>query len=243
MPTDQIKKLTSEPAIFAFLFTSLLLVKLLTPTALGTEIITIYGYMLLGAFALWYFGTKIGSEVGSVSGNTAKSMTIAGIGIFILFIIYQVFVYFFRQSSLPFSVTDAQATQTVFQTVFQSFTKFGTYDIDFTKSPLGNIFLFAIVIPLTETITISRLYGLVAKIFSIQIGDFRSHRTWALIGIIASLFMYFHLKVRGVNNNLDLAITFLFAITSLYMVGKFREIEPANYTHIGWNGMALIFGR
>lgn len=243
MPQDQIKKLTSEPAVFLFLFVSLLLVKLLTPTALGTEIITIYGYMLLGAFALWIIGKQIGSDIGKISGNTVQAMTIAGIGIVALFAIYQILVYFFRQSALPFSVTDTQATQTVFQTVFQSFTKFGSYDIDFTKSPLGNVFLFAIVIPLTETITIARIYGTAAKLTNIEVGNFRSYRTLALIGIVASLFMYFHLKVRGVNNNLDLAITFLFAIISLYMVGKYREMEAANYTHIGWNGMALLFGR
>lgn len=243
MAEDSIKKLTSEPAVFLFLFTSLLLVKLLTPTALGTEIITIYGYMLLGAFALWYFGREIGSEVRSVPGNTFQSLTTAGVAIIILFMVYQVLIYFFRQSTLPFSATEAQLSQTVFQTVFQSFTKFGSYDIDFTKSPFGNVFLFAVVIPLTETITIARMYGVGAKLTNINIGDFRSTKTWALIGMIASLFMYFHLKVRGVNNNLDLAITFLFAVITLVIVGRNKDIEAANYTHMGWNGLAVILGR
>ena len=81
-----------------------------------------------------------------------------------------------------------------------------------------------------------------AGITGIDISRF-TLKNWALIGIIAGLFMFFHLKVRGINNNVDLMMTFVFAVVSLYLVARSREMESANYLHILWNSMAVLFGK
>ena len=148
----------------------------------------------------------------------------------------------FRQSVLPLDATEQQLSQSVFQTIFQSF-KFSFGEIDFSKLPFVNHYLFGFLIPILETRTIARIYGFLGNLANINISNFKDGRNWALIALVSVLFMWFHLKVRGLNNNIDLAITLVFAIISIYLVGKFREIESANYLHIGWNGLALLLGR
>ena len=127
--------------------------------------------------------------------------------------------------------------------MFQSFTKFGELEVDFSKFTSVKYYMYGFLIPILETITLARIYGVTAKLTNINISDFRNIRNWALMILSAFLFMYFHLKVRGINNNVDLAITFIFAIITLYLVGKFREVESADYFHVGWNSLALFFGR
>ena len=54
--------------------------------------------------------------------------------------------------------------------------------------------------------------------------------------------MYFHLKVRGLNNNVDLAMTFVFGFISLILVGITKEMESANQFHVATNLLALRYG-
>lgn len=241
MVENQIRKLTSEPSIFLLIFISLLLIKLTFEKDLGTEIISIYGLMFAGDLALFLLFKE--SDVRSISGDTAQALLYAGIALVMLFALFQVVNIVFRQSILPIQATQQQLSQNVFQTVFQSFKFSSGGDIDFSKLTSIKYYLFGFLIPIIETRVIARAYGALASLTNINISDFKSSKTWALIILIASLFMYFHLKVRGLNNNIDLAITFLFAVVSLYLVGKFKEIESANYLHIGWNTLGLALGR
>ena len=237
--TNEIRKLTSEPSIFLLIFLSLLLIKLTTNRELGTEIISVYGLMLIGDYLLFNFG----SDVRSQSGNTGQSLLYAGIALVVMFGLYQGVIYALRQSILPIPATQSQLTQSVFQTVFQSMTRFGAQEVDLSGFLSFNIYLFGFLIPIMETRVIGRIYGFIAKLTNINISNFKSFRNWSLIVAVSILFMYFHLKVRGINNNIDLAITFLFAVVSLFLIGKFRELESANYTHIGWNSLSLFLGK
>lgn len=239
MAQDTIRKLTSEPAIFLLIFISLLLIKLTFEKDLGTEIITIYGTMLVGDYILWAFG----SDVKSYSGNSASALLYAGIAFGGLFILYSIVQFMFRQSILPVTATEQQLSQSIFQTVFQSFAKFSYQDIDFSKVPIVKFYLFGFLVAIQETRIIGRIYGAIARLSNVNISDFGNIKNWSIIILVSILFMFFHLKVRGVNNNIDLAMTFLFALVSLYLVGKFRELESANYLHVGWNSFALFLGR
>lgn len=239
MAENQFTRLTKEPAVFLLIFISLLLIKLTFDKELGTEIITIYATMLLGDFILFGFN----SEVRSVSGNSAQSLLYAGAGLLGLFVLYQVVQFFFRQSVLPVEASTQQLSQSIFQTVYQSTITFSGQQIDFSKFYYVKFYLFGFLIPIMETRAIGRIYGAVANLTNININNLRSLKNWALISLVSILFMYFHLKVRGANNNLDLAMTFLFAVVSLVLVSKFRELESANYLHIGWNSLALALGK
>ena len=239
MTQNQLQRLTSEPAVFLLIFISLLLIKLTTNKELGTELVSVYGLMLIGDFLLFSFGSDIESQ----SGNTAQALLYAGISLVVLFVMFQVVIYIFRQSVLPIPATEQQLTQSVFQTVFQSMKKFGTQEIDLSRFAFFNFYVFGFLVAIQETRVIGRIYGFLARLVNININNFRSVKTWALIILVSLLFMFFHLKVRGVNNNIDLAITFIFASVQLWLIGKFRELESANYMHIGWNSLALFLGR
>lgn len=234
-----IKKLTSEPAVFLLIFISLLLFRLTFNKELATDIITIFGFMLAGDFILW----SIGSEVQSVSGNSAEALLWAGGSLVVLFLLYQFVNIIFRQSILPISASEAQLSQSVFQTVYQSMINFSGVTIDFSKFAAIKMYLFGFIIPLIETRVIARIYGMLGSLTNINISNFRDPRNLGLIALISFLFMWFHLQVRGINNNIDLLMTFLFGVVSLFLIGKFREIESAAELHVGWNSLALALGR
>lgn len=241
MAQNTIRKLTSEPTVFLVIGLSLVLIVTLFNDELGTQIFKIYGAILLLDFII--FTLFQDSDVRSISGNSAQALLYAGIALVGMFVLYQFVQFMFRQSILPIEATQAQLTQSMFSTIYQSFAKFGTVDIDFSKFTIVKYYLFGFLVAIQETRLIARLYGALARLANTSISNFGSYKTWSLLMIVSGLFTLFHLKVRGVNNNIDLAMTFLFAIVSLYLVGRFREIESANYLHISWNTLALILGR
>ena len=240
MAQDRIKRLTSEPAVFLLIFTSLLLFRLTFNKELANDIITIFGFMLIGDFILFQIGQ---SDIRSVSGNTPTAVFHASIALVVLFVLYQLVNVVMRQSVLPLGASEQQLSQSVFQTVYQSLVKFSGQEIDFSQFKAIKYYLFGFIIPLVETRVLGRIYGMLGNLNNINISNFRSWKTWGLITSVSLLFMYFHLQVRGVNNNIDLAMTFLFAVISLYLVGKFRELESANWLHVGWNSLALALGK
>ena len=135
-------------------------------------------------------------------------------------------------------VTEEQLSKAFFQTIFQSTSTI----VDFNNAFYVSLFLFTIWIPLIENALLIRLYGAISSVTNIRIGD-NGIRNWALRLILGGAFMYFHLRVFGINNNIHLAITLFFGTTMLYLVGRFKDMESANYMHIGWNTFAYIFGR
>jgi len=142
---------------------------------------------------------------------------------------------------LPVSATEAQLAQSAFQSMFGGLVK--QAGIDFSQLTQVQLFLFGVLIPLIETLVIVRLYDFFAWVGSINISDLKDPKNHALIFTISYLFMFFHLKVRGVNNNVDLAMTFLFAYISLILVAKLKEFEAANEFHVGTNLVAILYGR
>ena len=240
MAENQIRKLTSEPAVFLLIFTSLLLFRLTFNKELANDIITIFGFMLIGDFILFQLGQN---DIRSVSGNTGQSIINATIALGVLFGLYQVVNFTLRQSVLPLDATSTQLQQTVFQTVYQSLVQFSGQVVDLSVLKPIKYYLFGFIIPLVETRVLGRIYGTVGNLTNINIGNSKSAKTWALRVLIALLFMWFHLQVRGVNNNIDLVMTFLFGLITSYLVGKFRELESANWLHVMWNTLALALGK
>ena len=114
--------------------------------------------------------------------------------------------------------------------------------VDFSQLTPVKYYLFGFWIPVTETLTIISLFIFLIWIFNVPI-DLKDPRIHAIIIIIASAFTHFHLKVRGINNNIDLAMTFLFAYISLVIVAKTMEFESANQFHVGTNVLALTYGK
>lgn len=240
---DLIKKITSEPAIILIILTSLTLFKTTFEQEVGTEIITIYLTMVVldGFLYLFDYLGIIRSDVGAISGNSTRSLLYAGGAIIGFALLYNLVNTLFRQSVLPISASEVELQQSVFQSAFGALVKFSS--VDFSQITAIKYYLFGVLIPLIETRVISRLYGALAWMTNISITNLRNPRTHGLIIIISTLFMFFHLKVRGVNNNIDLVMTFLFAYISLILVSIFKEMEAANEFHVGTNMLALAYGR
>lgn len=66
-----------------------------------------------------------------------------------------------------------------------------------------------------------------------------SFRLILLMSVIAGIFTWFHINVRGISNSAWL-ITFVFAMLSLYLVYKFKETESAVHFHWINNGVAWL---
>lgn len=238
---DQLRKLTSELSLLIFITTLFILFKLTFEKEVGTELVSTYNGFIILAWGIYLARSAYTSQVNQVQGNSAQSLLYAGIAFVIFTGLYSVVGFLFRQSVLPITATEAQLSQTVFQSIFGGLVK--QSGIDFSQLTGVKYLLFGIIIPLIETIVIVRLYDFLAWVGNVTITNLKDPKNWAIIIGVSYLFMFFHLKVRGINNNIDLAMTFLFAIMTLLLVSKIKEFESANYLHIGTNMSALIYGR
>ena len=231
---DTLRKITSIPSIIIIILVSLLLFKTTFEKEIGTEIVSIYLTMSvinITMYVLQKNGT-ITSQIRQKEGNSAESLLWAGGAAIGFTALYSVVNTIFGRA--------AEASQTAFQSFFSALVKFS--GVDFSQLTTVKYYLFGFLIPLTETITIISLFIFIAWLFDVAM-NLKDPRIHAIITIIASAFTYFHLKVRGINNNIDLAMTFLFAYLTLVIAVKTMEYESANEFHVGTNVLALVYGK
>src|SRR3990167_7235742 len=117
---DQIRRLTSEISLLIFISLSFAIFKLTFEKNVGTELISTYtGFLFIawGVFSAYKLGL-FDSQVKQISGNSAQSLLYAGGAIGLFAIAYSGVNFVFRQSVLPFTATEAQLSQTVFQSIF-----------------------------------------------------------------------------------------------------------------------------
>ena len=240
--TTTLQRITSEPSVIIIILISLILFKTTFEKEAGTEIVTIYLTMIVAVLAVYLLrknGT-IRSEIGQVSGNSWQSLLYAGGALVGFTALYSLVNNFLRQSVLPITVTQNELSQSVFQSAFNGIVKFSA--VDFSQLTPIKYYLFGILIPLIETMTIIAMMVFLLWLFNIPL-DIKNPKFHSVVIIIAGLFMFFHLKIRGVNNNIDLAMTFLFGYGSLLLAAHLKEMEAANEFHVGTNLLSLIYGR
>lgn len=233
--TDTLKKITSESSLIIIILISLLLFKTTFEKEIGTEIVTIYLSMTVLNIVIYILkkdGT-ITTQIRQKEGNSAESLLWAGGAIIGFTALYSVVNTLFGRV--------AETSQTAFQSFFSALVKFS--GVDFGQLTPVKYYLFGFLIPVTETLTIIGIFVFIAWLFNVSVTNIKDPRVHAIIAIVSSAFMYFHLKVRGINNNIDLAMTFLFGYLSLLIAAKTMEIESANEFHVGTNLLALIYGR
>lgn len=239
---NTLERLTSEISVILLISISLILFATTFEETIGTKIANIY-YGMLIFVGFTYFARKQGiitSNINPISGNSGKSLLWAGGALIAFTALYSFVNALFRQSVLPVQATQAELSQSVFQSAFGGLVKLSA--VDFSQLTPVKYYLFGFNIPLIETLTL--VAGLIWLVWAFNLTwDIRNPRIYALITILSGLFMFFHLKVRGVNNNLDLAMTFVFAFISLVIVVILKEAEAANEFHVGTNVLALIYGR
>src|SRR3990167_3326297 len=236
---DIIKRITSEPSLIIIILASLILFKTTFEKEAGTEIISVYLPMAELLLAMWVFKklVPITTPIKQVSGNSGSALLWAGGSIAGFTVLYSLVNSIFRTSQLA---TQAALDQSAYQSFFSALVKFSA--VDFSQITFVKYYLFGFLIPIIETITIINLFIFIGWLFNESITDIKNPRVYAIISVIATAFMYFHLKVRGINNNIDLAMTFLFGFITLVIAAKTMEFEAANEFHIGTNILALRYG-
>lgn len=240
---DTLRRLTSETSVLIIILASLILFKTTFEKEVGTEVVTIYLTMTV-LNVVMLFAKRDGliiSEIKQIAGNSGQSLLYAGGAVIGFSALYSLVNTFLRQSVLPIATTTASLSQNVFQSAFSGLVKFSS--VDFSQLTPIKYYLFGGLIPITETITIINLMIFLAWIFNVSINDLKNPRLLSIIAFISVLFMTFHLKVRGINNNIDLIMTLIFAFVSLLLVAKTKEMESANEFHVATNVLALRFGQ
>jgi len=237
MAQDTLRKVLSEPFLIVFLLITGLLMVTNFEEELGLRLTKIYIWMFTGYIALYLLHQTgiLRTEVESVPNNSGQSLLFASIAIAVFLALFGLLGQIV-QSVAP--VTQEQLSKTFFQTIFQATSTI----VDFNKAFYVSLFLFTLWIPLIENAVLIRVYGAIASVTNIKIGN-NDVRNWSLRVLLGMAFMFFHLRVFGINNNIHLAITLLFGTTLLYLVGRFKDMESSNYMHIGWNTFAYLFGR
>ena len=238
---DTIRRLTSEPSILIIILASLILFKTTFEKEVGTELVSIYLTMTVLNIVMLFTKREgiIHSEIKQIAGNSGQSLLYAGGAVIGFSALYSLVNTFLRQSVLVTSTT-ASLSQSVFQSAFNGLVKFST--VDFSQLTPVKYYLFGGLIPIVETLTIINMMIFLAWIFDVP-NDLKNPRLLSIIALVSVLFMIFHLKVRGINNNIDLIMTFIFSFVSLILVAKTKEPEPANEFHVATNVLALRFGQ
>ena len=226
-----IKKLTSEPTIYVFTGIFILLMILTSSDQFSTKLASVYGFMILIDLGISQLITSK-FNINPLGGNTINSILWAAGAILLLSFVYKG-INVVARASIEGSAFSQNFTSIKSQA--------SLFSIEFEKIPFLSFMLFGIVIPIIETRLLARIFDFFTQTFQIGYNKFSG----ALLGVIvfcASLFTYFHFKVRGLNNNVDLFLTFIFGLMTLYLFIKFKEAESATEFHIGWNSLAILKG-
>jgi hypothetical protein len=109
----------------------------------------------------------------------------------------------------------------------------------FAKSAFLTILTFGVVIAAIETRFIGRMMEWLSKIANIRL-DKLSLPVISVMVIISVIFVWYHFTAKGVTNNVSLLITFIFAMISLELIRRHRELESATYLHIINNMLYIV---
>lgn len=233
------KRLTSEPTIYFITGIFLLLMFFLASKDFADKLLLTYGAGIVFFDFLLYSLITPKINMNPIGGNTIQALAWAVGAILIL-----TFIYGLLNSVARVSAVLPPTTGTAYE---RTFAQISSQAKIFAISGLETLFplkflLFALVIPVMETRLIGRIFDFVTQQFNIAYNSLKSPSLWAVIAFIASAFMFFHKNVRGIENNLDNLMTFIFGVISILLIIKFKEMESATEFHIGWNGLALLKG-
>jgi len=107
-------------------------------------------------------------------------------------------------------------------------------------SKIANLLTFGFAIAFIETQLWGRLMEFFADLFHININKQSLGKIGLLflIGILALLFLLFHLTAKGITNTSALIVVFIMMLISLIMIAIFGETRQAVFMHITANTVA-----
>jgi hypothetical protein len=173
--------------------------------------------------------------------NTSKAITGALIA-FVIFFVVTLGVTAFLQSSAFFqgTIDNNAPIQSIMRHGF-AMTGLTQEQPIFANSILLTYIQYGIIIAVLETRYLVRLFEAITTIASISIDRF-SVKLGAVYIFIAGAFVWFHANVKGIEDNTALIMTFIFALITLELARRYREMEAATTLHI-LNNVVYIFNR
>ena len=183
----------------------------------------------LGLFLL--YGDELKYKINGVLNNTLESFLVAMVATGI-FLGVSYILSFFLNSLAQLSTGSFTGFVQAYLTTFSETTPI------FSGNKILTFIAYAVLIALLETrLIFGRLFDLALSSTDTQTSSLKSAKLWFIILIIAALFTYLHVNVRGLTNNAGLLGTFIFGVMSLILVFKRKELESAIQFHMIWNGM------
>lgn len=154
---------------------------------------------------------------------------------FINGLIGYVLFYIAVSTSVPFifAVEQPETTQDIISGFVQSAV--------FSGSQFLNFFSVGFLIPIVESLLFfSALLGFILLTIKVPARfEFDNVGMWVAIGVVSAAFVIFHITAKGITNNRDLFVSFLFAIVSCLMALGFKRAADMIWLHIINNTLAV----
>ena len=171
--------------------------------------------------------------------NLGQSLTAAVVAFIIFFgLTFLVTGVFQGTAILQGTLGDGSVIQSIMRHGFAA-TGLSAEQPIFADSKFLTYYYFGLVIPFVETRFIIRLMEYLSTSFKATLAKFNLKLLFIYI-IVAGLFMWLHVNVKGVEDNVALLMTFIFAIVTFELARWGwkvrnviqREMEAATYLHV-----------
>ncbi|MAG61799.1 hypothetical protein CMI43_03220 [Candidatus Pacearchaeota archaeon] len=223
-----------EIIITTFLLISLIFLAINFNLQLGT----IFSTMILTSVFL-YFALPATITHNTKPKNTFNAVIIAAFSLAILLIIT-----FFVSSAFQ-GILNVTAQPTLGSILSSGFSTLGIDKVVqstepvLAKNPLITLFAFGVIIATIETRFLARIAEALGKFTNIDITKINI-KSIALFVLVSLIFVWYHFNAKGVNANVALFLTFIFAMISLILISRFKEIESATYLHVFNNTLFIL---
>lgn len=166
-----------------------------------------------------------------IPNNTARAFGAALVAFGIFFTVtFAVTAFFQGTAFLQGTLDPSNPFQSIMRNGFAA-TGLSAEEPIFANSKILTYYQFGIVIPFIETRMLVRLMEFLTTFFTISLSRI-SARLGAVYIFLAGLFVWLHSNVKGVEDNVALLMTFIFAIVTFELARKFREMESATDLHV-----------
>jgi len=211
----------SEKSIYVFLFLILAFMWL----TFNRDIAAIYGMFLILDYIIYdMYGNSLKYKINGIVGNSLKAILFGGLAVVIF-----LGISYLISTFLQIAPTSGESFITHYLKIFAQTTPL------LAGNKLLTLIGWGLVIPIIETrLFFGRLFDLLVNSTNTST-TFINPRLLIVIGVISTLFTYFHFSVRGLSDNVALMGTFIFAAMSLLLVYYLKELESAQYFHVFWN--------
>lgn len=215
----------TEKVIFTILGTLLLFLLINFNQTLGI----IYIFMLVIDFIIFQTDSFVSFRTETKTNNRFEAIAWGAIG-------YGVFIFigsFTIGALAPQALIDGNFVQSILQTQAANVPAL-------SDSQILTIVAWGFLIPILETrFFFGRLMEFISDQTNIKL-ELNQKGAWIIMVLVAGIFTIFHLTAKSAQGNAALILTFIFAMVSMIMVLRFKELKQATVVHVLSNTIAVL---